>query len=92
MYTDNNLQCPLCKNHKDDQEHILNCNVIRNEICSKKLMNTRIRYDDIYSDDIVKQKEVTDLFSTCIRVREKLITDIDLSNIQDLSTLRSAGD
>ena len=89
MYSNNNLECPLCKKHNDDQKHILNCEIIRNEICTKKIMNTSIKYEDIYSDDTVKQKEVTEVFSTCLRIRKKLIRN--LSSLQDLSTLRGAG-
>ena len=39
-------------------------------------MNTSIKYEDIYSDDTVKQKEVTEVFSTCLRIREKLIRNL----------------
>ena len=89
MYSNNNLECPLCKNHNDDQKHILNCEIIRNEICTREVMNTSIKYEDIFSDNIVKQKEVTEVFSTCLRIRENLVRN--LSRLQDLSTLRGAG-
>ena len=37
------------------------------------MSNSDIRYDDVFSEDIIKQKEVTDLYSELLRIREDLI-------------------
>ena len=46
----------------DDQQHILQCKIILDEYKSDDLAITSATNDDIFSDDVLKKKEVTTLF------------------------------
>ena len=46
---------------------------------TKVLSNSILSYDDVFSQDVMKQKEVTELFSELLKIREPVaITGFDL--------------
>ena len=74
-----NLNCPLkCWTvgeppPQDTQEHVLSCTRLKLGQDST-VANSQISYDDIYGD-LVKQKEVTNLFKQLLVSRDTIIQD-----------------
>ena len=65
-------QCPLCKINQDSQQHLIECLIIK-ITCPEIYNNVNIRYEDLYSDNTTKQKQITKLFETAIRKREEIL-------------------
>ena len=78
--------CTLSQVECDDQQHILQCKIILDEYKSDDLAITSVTYDDIFSDDVLKQKEVTTLFLKLFSIRDKLIEE--KTNPDDPSSTR----
>ena len=89
MHPKGDLKCPLCNTHNDTQQHILECEIIRNKVKSSEMLNADIKYEDIYSENIHKMKAIIVVFLNCLNIRDNLVEN--LFRIQDLSTPRSAG-
>ena len=68
----NNL-CPLCNKVKDDQQHLLNCQILREKYTSKYTSRHFSKYEDIFSENIYKQKEITNLCMKLFKLRENII-------------------
>jgi hypothetical protein len=84
-YIHTNILCTLCQVECDDQRHILQCKVILDEYKSDDLAISANNYD-IFSDDVLKQKEVTTLFLKLFSIRDKLIEE--KTNPDDPSSTR----
>ena len=72
-YTHTNLLCVLCKDQTEDQQHILSCRVLLKEFKTDELTIVNIKYEDIFSEDIRKQKSVTSLFYKLFKIRKILV-------------------
>ena len=66
--------CPLGCGESDTLPNILTCPIIQNNLHSDQLATQRIQYEDIFSEDITKQKQVTELYSQLLDIREEIIT------------------
>ena len=69
----NNL-CPLCKEAKDDQQHILKCQIIKENYNSEYVSRQISYYEDIFSEDIFKQKEIATLYIELLKIRENIMS------------------
>ena len=65
------IKCRLCHLGEDDQEHLLECLIIKIE-CPEILHNTNVKHSDIYSSKIDKQIEITKLLEMAIRKRDRI--------------------
>ena len=74
-YIHTNLKCSLCDNEDEDQQHILVCTVIKNYLQSKNVSVNNVIYQDIFSSDITKQKEITTLYMELFKIRTMLLND-----------------
>ena len=77
-YRNQDLQCPLCGDHLDSQQEMLQCRAIIEKLNTEEIAQSDIEYEDIFRND-QKQKGIVTLF------RKKLL-DLNLSQTQDLST------
>ena len=59
----------------EDQQHILQFSIILREYKSDEVAQLSVKYVDIFSDDVHKQKEVTSLFLKLFEIRKKLNED-----------------
>ena len=89
MYKDKSTKCSICQKHEDDQKHIVECINIRDKLRSTGILRENILHEDIYSDNIQRQKAITVVYKECLEIRGTLIKN--LLDTQDLSTLMSAG-
>ena len=71
-YLHSDLYCQLCKQEDEDQQHLLKCSVIVNSLNTAEVVEENIEYCDIFSNDVRKQKAVTELFQCVFKLRDKI--------------------
>ena len=72
MYEDHS--CPLGCGDTDNLPNIIKCSVLNNRLQSDSLATDCIRYEDVFSKDVLKQKEVTQLYTQLLRIRDEILT------------------
>ena len=68
----NNMLCPLCKTERDDQPHILECQVLNKKFKSTETLTDTSQYQDIFAD-IKKQKGITHLLAQLMKIRKSMV-------------------
>ena len=71
-YIHSDLYCQLCKKENEDQQHLLKCDVIVNNMHTEDIVTETVEYRDIFSNDDKKQKVITELFKRVFKLRDKL--------------------
>ena len=71
MYPDN--KCPLKCGEVDTLQHILECSVLKLHHTNSMLSHGDITYQDIFSSNIVRQKQVTEIYRQLLDVRMNLL-------------------
>ena len=71
MYPD--IKCPLLCGEDDTLQHLLQCKVIKLHHTASDISYGDISYQDVFSSNIVKQKQVTELYQQLIEVRKNLM-------------------
>ena len=66
--------CPLGCGDIDTLQNLFTCSVILSKLHTDILATHSVQYEDIFSEDITKQKEVTELYTQLLQIREELIT------------------
>ena len=74
MFSDND--CPLRCGGVDTIENILTCPVLQNNLHSEELTN------NIYSSDIHAQKQVTELYTKLMSIRENIINKLCCASVK----------
>ena len=69
------VECPLGCGSTDTLENILTRPVLLNNFQSDTLANNKITFADIYSSDINAQKQVTELYSKLMSIRENIMNN-----------------
>ena len=72
--------CPLGCGDMDTLKNILSCKVLKQSHASHDVTNSDIRYEDIFSSDINKQKQVTELYRQLLETRNKIISSQPVAN------------
>ena len=91
MYQDQS--CPLGCGDSDTLPNILTCSILNNKSQSESPATNCVKFEDIFSNDVVKQKEITQLYSQLLKVREEILnssTNNDAGqciNLQECSRL-----
>ena len=73
-------RCPLGCGDMDTLKNILTCQVLKQSHASHDVTNIDIRYEDIFSPDISKQKQVTELYRQLLDTRNKIISSQPVAN------------
>ena len=72
LYAD--IKCPLMCGEDDKLQHILECSVLKSHHTSSSVMsNNGVSYEDVFSSDVSKQKQVTELYQQLLEIRSNLI-------------------
>ena len=74
-YVHTNLLCTLCEQEVDDQPHLMRCTELVNKLRTEELATGKIMYDDIFSSDVNKQKEITSLYLKLFKIRSRILED-----------------
>ena len=69
------LLCNLCENENQDQKHLLQCSVVKRKLKSSQVAKEKIEYENIYSDNMNKQKEITSIYLEIFNIKNKLETE-----------------
>ena len=71
MYPD--VTCPLQCGEDDTLQHILECVILKSHHTNNMLSYGDMKYQDVFSADVVKQKQVTELYRQLLDVRTNLL-------------------
>ena len=71
-YKEDDLLCNLCQKEKQDQPHLLRCEEIRRQQKTTELANNNVEYEHIYSQDIMKQKEISSLYLKLFKIKNDI--------------------
>ena len=93
-YRNDDFLCGLCNTENQDQPHLLRCNVLIRKLDTTKMAQHKISYEDIYSNDVYKQKEIASLFLELFKLKSEVensrqapsTTDMVLVRDDDLSS------
>ena len=72
----NDLLCCFCKSAVCEQEHLLQCSVIKKFV--PELRDTKVKYSDIFNDNVEAQLAAVKLFDIVDKRREKLCDVMNL--------------
>ena len=65
--------CPLCGEHLDTLPNLLTCELLRTQQRTREVSRNSVSYSDVYSSDVFRQKEITELYTELLRTRGELI-------------------
>ena len=89
MFTDN--LCPLSCDSPDTLQHLLECPVVQQCHTSQDVSASHVRYTDVFSGDTVKQKQATQLYSELLEVRNRIISEPEISGpVHSLQTVQKS--
>ena len=71
-YIQTHTRCSICDIKNEDQQHILTCEGIQQYHKSQNITKDTVKYEDLFSQNIYKQKEITTLFVELFDIRRKL--------------------
>ena len=86
MYDD--LTCPLGCGDQDTLSNILTCSVLKDKRKTDTVATNHISNDDIFSSDVGKQKQVTELYSHILGIREELMNGQPVNSMFSSRTLK----
>ena len=69
MYPDKT--CPLGCGEEDTLQNVLTCTVLRSLHNSSELSISAVKYEDVFSSDIRKQKAVTETFRQLLKIKNE---------------------
>ena len=72
-YTNNNLLCSLCNLGYEDQPHILHCKEKLKIFETNEISQSNVKYEDLFSNNVHKQKVVTALYTQLLNIRDFLL-------------------
>ena len=79
--------CTLCEQEVDDQPHLVRCTVLVNKLRTEELATGKIMYDDIFSSDVNKQKEITSLYLKLFKIRSRILEDNNSQEAPSTTTM-----
>ena len=91
IYTDK--MCPVGCGYCDTIPHILTCtSIIKQYHRSGDISVGQLHYEDIFSNDVRKQKQVVELYENLIEIRNRLVNSLPVActgPLQSMSTLQN---
>ena len=60
----------------EDVQNILTCAVLKQKHVSKDMSTSEMQYEDIFSSNIVKQQQVTELYRQLLDVRNNILNSL----------------
>ena len=72
MYSD--TRCPVGCGKDDTIPHLLSCTVLGRHKKSTNISLCNMKYEDIFSEDVHKQKSITEMFRQILEIRNELLS------------------
>ena len=79
--------CPLGCGEQDTIPNILTCSVLNQYHKSNIVTHGNIKYADIFSNDIQKQREVTELYENLLEIRNRLVNSLPVARTGPLQNI-----
>ena len=76
MYQD--VNCLWCE-EAENSEHLLSCSKLI-ENCPELYNDNVVKFEDVYSDELVKQTRATILYEKVLKVREELLKEREVQS------------
>ena len=73
QYENDDLDCLLCKQACDDQQHIMECVVILKNFTTEHVTIANVHYNDIFEDNVNKQKVMAATYKDLLKIRKLLV-------------------
>ena len=74
MYSDKNCPVNTNCNTLDTLQHLLVCQTVQESINTPIIATHKSIYEDLFSEDIFRQKEVTTLYQLLLETRERILS------------------
>ena len=71
LYTD--IKCPLKCGEDDLTKHILECRVVKARHNTSEMCNDDVKYEDVFSRNVLKQKQATELYRQLLDIRDEML-------------------
>ena len=68
-----NMLCSLCGDENEDQQHLLRCKLLAKHFKEEELTEGAAKYEDIFSQNVRKQKVITMIYLKLFEIRSKLM-------------------
>ena len=84
--------CPVGCGENDTIQNILTCKVLQQHHSSHGLTINKVIYEDIFSEDVHKQKQVTELFENLLEIRNNILSSLPVTltgPLQSIPTLQN---
>ena len=84
--------CPLGCGDLDTIQNILSCKILRQNHTSGDIVSGEVIYEDIFSQDVQKQKQVTVLYEKLLQIRSTLVNSLPVActgPMQSMSALQN---
>ena len=72
LYTD--TACPLMCGQEDTIPHLLSCSVLRSCHKSTDISISDCKHEDIYSEDVTKQRSITEIYKQLLHTRNEILS------------------
>ena len=86
------MMCPLGCGEKDTIQNVLTCRVLKQNYRSNEISICEVEFKDIFSQDINKQKQVTEIYEKLLEIRNSLISSLPVActgPVQSKQTLQN---
>ena len=84
--------CPVGCGENDTIQNVLTCKVLQQHHSSHDLTSSKVKYEDIFSEDVKKQKQVTQLFENLLEIRNNILSSLPVTStgpLQSMPTLQN---
>ena len=84
--------CPVGCGENDTIQNILTCKVLQQHHSSHDVTSSKVKYEDIFSEDVKKQKQVTQLFENLLEIRNNILSSLPVTStgpLQSMPTLQN---
>ena len=90
IYTD--ISCPLGCGDTDNIRHILTCTELASKQKTSQISHCNTKYEDIFSSDVHKQKQVTELYRQLLQLRNETLSQpvVSTSPLHSSNTVQSS--
>ena len=73
------MKCLLGFEHIDSLENLLTCTVLTSNLQCETVTSNTIVFEDIFSNDLAKQRQITELLSQLLQIRDKLLNSLPVA-------------
>ena len=77
----------ISNSDSDILPNILTCKVLKQHHTSDSLSNEITRYEDLFSNDVLKEKQITEIYENVLEIRNNLISCLPVANTGPMQSI-----